>query len=194
MSIRQRKVVQFWPFFALETRAFAPDFAIDFLSQSAFSSYHNMLIRMTDEEIPELVPLTSAADATSSTSEAKANSDSEASSSADSAKAAALPRVPITIVTGWLGAGKTTMLTHVLKQMRAQGKTIAVIQNEASALGVEDALRLKDDSGVFGERAVLAQLVIAEHHFRMQAKCWNSATVASVVLCARISSQRSKPC
>lgn len=59
--------------------------------------------------------------------------------------------VPLTIVTGWLGAGKTTLLRFLLEQLQNRGQKIAIIQNEASALGVEDALVLQDDSGQFGE-------------------------------------------
>ena len=50
---------------------------------------------------------------------------------------------PITIVTGWLGSGKTSFLTHVLESLRSEnGKKIAIIQNEASASGVEQVPRL----------------------------------------------------
>lgn len=37
-------------------------------------------------------------------------------------------QVPVTILTGFLGAGKTTMLNHILHVQRA--KRIAVIENE----------------------------------------------------------------
>ena len=39
----------------------------------------------------------------------------------------ALARVPCTIVTGFLGAGKTTLIRHILAN--AQGRRLAVIVN-----------------------------------------------------------------
>ncbi|GAB5369455.1 hypothetical protein AAMO2058_001406000 [Amorphochlora amoebiformis] len=56
-------------------------------------------------------------------------------------------KVPVTVVTGWLGSGKTTFLRHVLETLRASGRKIAIIQNEASGVGVEDDLKLLDDDG-----------------------------------------------
>jgi tRNA A37 threonylcarbamoyladenosine biosynthesis protein TsaE len=37
-------------------------------------------------------------------------------------------KVPVTVVTGFLGAGKTTLVNHILKGNH--GKKIAVIENE----------------------------------------------------------------
>jgi cobalamin biosynthesis protein CobW len=51
---------------------------------------------------------------------------------------AALPRlarVPCTIVTGFLGAGKTTLIRHVLAN--AQGRRLAVIVNEFGDVGID---------------------------------------------------------
>lgn len=39
-----------------------------------------------------------------------------------------VPRVPVTIVTGFLGAGKTTLINHVLTANH--GKKVCVIENE----------------------------------------------------------------
>jgi cobalamin biosynthesis protein CobW len=39
-----------------------------------------------------------------------------------------LARIPCTIVTGFLGAGKTTLIRHVIAD--AQGRRLAVIVNE----------------------------------------------------------------
>lgn len=47
----------------------------------------------------------------------------------------AIHKVPVTIVTGFLGSGKTTMLRHLLEQ--AHGKRIAVIVNEFGELGID---------------------------------------------------------
>jgi cobalamin biosynthesis protein CobW len=44
-------------------------------------------------------------------------------------------KVPATIVTGFLGAGKTTLVRHVMAQ--AQGRRIAIIVNEFGALGID---------------------------------------------------------
>jgi cobalamin biosynthesis protein CobW len=44
-------------------------------------------------------------------------------------------KIPTTIITGFLGAGKTTMLRHLLAH--ADGRRIAIIVNEFGALGVD---------------------------------------------------------
>ena len=46
-----------------------------------------------------------------------------------------LTRVPCTIVTGFLGAGKTTLIRHVLSN--AQGRRLAVIVNEFGDVGID---------------------------------------------------------
>ena len=48
---------------------------------------------------------------------------------------AALARVPCTIVTGFLGAGKTTLIRHVIAN--AQGRRLAVIVNEFGDVGID---------------------------------------------------------
>ena len=40
--------------------------------------------------------------------------------------------VPITIVSGFLGAGKTTLVNELLRQLTENGKRVAIIQNEFS--------------------------------------------------------------
>jgi cobalamin biosynthesis protein CobW len=49
--------------------------------------------------------------------------------------AAQLGRVPCTIVTGFLGAGKTTLIRHVLAN--AEGQRLAVIVNEFGDVGID---------------------------------------------------------
>jgi cobalamin biosynthesis protein CobW len=49
--------------------------------------------------------------------------------------AASLARVPCTIVTGFLGAGKTTLIRHMLTH--AQGRRLAVIVNEFGDVGID---------------------------------------------------------
>ena len=44
-------------------------------------------------------------------------------------------KIPTTVVTGFLGAGKTTLIRHMLQN--AQGKRIALIINEFGDLGVD---------------------------------------------------------
>ena len=46
-----------------------------------------------------------------------------------------LRRVPCTIVTGFLGAGKTTLIRHVIAN--AQGRQLAVIVNEFGDFGID---------------------------------------------------------
>src|ERR671923_1972107 len=46
-----------------------------------------------------------------------------------------LARVPCTIVTGFLGAGKTTLIRHVLGN--TQGRRLAVIVNEFGDVGID---------------------------------------------------------
>src|ERR1700721_318007 len=48
---------------------------------------------------------------------------------------ASLARVPCTIVTGFLGAGKTTLIHHVLGN--ADGRRLAVIVNEFGDVGID---------------------------------------------------------
>jgi len=47
----------------------------------------------------------------------------------------ALTRIPCTIITGFLGAGKTTLIRHVLGN--AQGRRLAVIVNEFGDVGID---------------------------------------------------------
>ena len=44
-------------------------------------------------------------------------------------------KVPVTIVTGFLGAGKTTLVRHVLEN--AEGRRLALIVNEFGDVGVD---------------------------------------------------------
>ncbi len=44
-------------------------------------------------------------------------------------------RIPATIITGFLGAGKTTLVRHLLET--ARGKRLAIIVNEFGSVGVD---------------------------------------------------------
>lgn len=46
-----------------------------------------------------------------------------------------LSKVPVTIVTGFLGAGKTTLISHLIRN--AGGRRLAVVVNEFGTLGVD---------------------------------------------------------
>ncbi|WP_426263861.1 cobalamin biosynthesis protein CobW [Sphingomonas sp. PWP1-2] len=46
-----------------------------------------------------------------------------------------LTKIPVTIVTGFLGAGKTTLISHLIRQ--SGGRRLAVIVNEFGTLGVD---------------------------------------------------------
>eukprot|EP00294_Goniomonas_avonlea_P016400 CAMPEP_0114543722 /NCGR_PEP_ID=MMETSP0114-20121206/2507_1 /TAXON_ID=31324 /ORGANISM="Goniomonas sp, Strain m" /LENGTH=340 /DNA_ID=CAMNT_0001728079 /DNA_START=9 /DNA_END=1028 /DNA_ORIENTATION=- len=60
------------------------------------------------------------------------------------------PSVPVTIVTGYLGAGKTTLMNYVLTQHH--GYRIAVIQNEfGEELGVENEMMVQSGDGTLFE-------------------------------------------
>ena len=47
-------------------------------------------------------------------------------------------RTPITVVTGFLGAGKTTLVNYILKEQREW--KIAVLENEFGEVSIDDGL------------------------------------------------------
>jgi G3E family GTPase len=52
-------------------------------------------------------------------------------------------KIPVTIVTGFLGSGKTTLVNHILKEQH--GRKIAVIVNEFGEIGIDGQLTIADD-------------------------------------------------
>ena len=46
-----------------------------------------------------------------------------------------LSKVPVTVITGFLGAGKTTLISHLIRN--AEGRRLAVVVNEFGTLGVD---------------------------------------------------------
>lgn len=62
-------------------------------------------------------------------------------------------RLPVTVITGFLGAGKTTFVNHLLSTRH--GRRLAVIENEFGEVAIDDALL--GDGGV--ERGEEAQQV-----------------------------------
>ena len=50
------------------------------------------------------------------------------------------PRVPVVLVSGFLGSGKTTLVRHLLADARRRGVRVAVISNELGELGIDRSL------------------------------------------------------
>ncbi len=48
--------------------------------------------------------------------------------------------IPVLVISGFLGSGKTTLVQHLLKEAQLLGERIAVISNEFGALGIDQAL------------------------------------------------------
>ncbi len=55
------------------------------------------------------------------------------------------PRVPVVLVSGFLGAGKTTLVRHLLADARRRGLRVAVVSNELGELGIDHALLANAD-------------------------------------------------
>ena len=51
-----------------------------------------------------------------------------------------LTGIPALVISGFLGAGKTTLVQHLLKDAQRQGLRLAVVSNEFGALGIDQAL------------------------------------------------------
>ena len=52
------------------------------------------------------------------------------------------PKIPVTVITGYLGSGKTTLLNHILTQQH--GRKVAVIVNEFGEVGIDGQLIVQD--------------------------------------------------
>jgi G3E family GTPase len=55
-------------------------------------------------------------------------------------------KIPVTVVTGFLGAGKTTLVNHLLTQQT--GATIGVIVNEFGEVGIDGELIIADEEAL----------------------------------------------
>src|SRR5260370_5454100 len=60
---------------------------------------------------------------------------------------AAMAKVPVTVLTSFLGSGKTALLNRILTENH--GKRIAVIENEFGEVGVDQELVIGADEEVF---------------------------------------------
>lgn len=56
-------------------------------------------------------------------------------------------RIPVTVLTGFLGSGKTTLMNRILTENH--GKRIAVIENEFGEIGIDDALVINAEEEIF---------------------------------------------
>ena len=54
--------------------------------------------------------------------------------------------VPVTILTGFLGSGKTILLNRILKE--DHGRRIAVIENEFGEIGVDSEIMERSDEEI----------------------------------------------
>ena len=56
-------------------------------------------------------------------------------------------KIPVTILTGFLGSGKTTLMNRILRENH--GKRIAIIENEYGEIGIDQGLVIDTDEEIF---------------------------------------------
>ena len=59
--------------------------------------------------------------------------------------------IPALVVSGFLGAGKTTLIRHVLQEAQQSGLRLAIVSNEFGELGIDEALLRGDGGGDYVE-------------------------------------------
>lgn len=57
--------------------------------------------------------------------------------------------VPITLVTGFLGSGKTTLINNILGQLGSRSEEVAIIVNEFGEVGVDHQLMIQAEEEIF---------------------------------------------
>ncbi|SPQ98767.1 unnamed protein product (mitochondrion) [Plasmodiophora brassicae] len=65
--------------------------------------------------------------------------------------------VPLTVVGGWLGSGKTTLVNAMMSMLAEQGHRVALIQNEFSEAGMDPTVTDADSGQVFDNLIELAK-------------------------------------
>ena len=65
---------------------------------------------------------------------------SESASSSHHESTNSVLGVPALVVSGFLGAGKTTLVKHLISNAQQQGLKLAVVSNEFGELGIDRAL------------------------------------------------------
>jgi G3E family GTPase len=58
-----------------------------------------------------------------------------------------LPPVPLVLITGFLGAGKSTLVKHTMEELVKHKKRVALIQNEFAGVEQSPQPTVTDDSG-----------------------------------------------
>src|SRR5262245_34863528 len=49
-------------------------------------------------------------------------------------------RIPVLVISGFLGSGKTTLVSYLLQEAQANGVHLAIVSNEFGALGIDRSL------------------------------------------------------
>ena len=74
-----------------------------------------------------------------------------------------MPSIPVTILHGFLGSGKTTFLRNILQQADSSGIDLSVIVNDMSELDVDGVGTLMADAVVvFCSEAFYCETVVAD--------------------------------